>query len=507
MRCLSLATILHERGAQVIFICRDLDSNLNHLILNDFLLLVLPSACLDNHYPTLTGRDYYNSLLGVSQIDDASDTINALQESGIDYINWIIVDHYSIDHEWQKVVLDSLNGSNNTNITRLFVVDDLADRTHIADVLLDQNYFSDGGQLRYKNLVPSHCLQLLGPYYSLLRSSYSTLRSLACPRTHINRILVSFGGADLTNCTYKVLSALSSSTFSSYHVDVVVGPQNPHLSTISKFVFAKANFHLHHAPHNLAWLVSRADIAIGACGTSIWERSCLMLPSIVITTTVDQYEIALALHRDSYIILLGRDQDVSEEDIRIFLTDNLKTILSKYSSCELTDGYGSSRVASLLVSPSFYKCRKVNKSDLSLLFFWANESAVRNNSFSSEPISFSTHQSWFEKGFNDPNRLHYLFTDNYNIPCGQIRFDRMIDDLNKAILDYSLDKSMRGKGLSKTMLGQAIGLAKAHWSSLSCIIADVLCTNLASSNCLASLGFLQEKNASQKSFSRWSLDL
>ena len=103
MRCLSLATILHERGAQVIFICRDLDSNLNHLILNDFLLLVLPSACLDNHYPTLTGRDYYNSLLGVSQIDDASDTINALQESGIDYINWIIVDHYSIDHEWQKV--------------------------------------------------------------------------------------------------------------------------------------------------------------------------------------------------------------------------------------------------------------------------------------------------------------------------------------------------------------------------------------------------------------------
>ena len=91
---------------------------------------------------------------------------------------------------------------------RLLVIDDLADRAHEADILLDQNFFGEGSEQRYQKLVPNHCRELFGPHYALLGPEYSQLHPLVPPRKNVRRILVYFGGVDKDNLTGRTLEAL-----------------------------------------------------------------------------------------------------------------------------------------------------------------------------------------------------------------------------------------------------------------------------------------------------------
>ena len=105
--------------------------------------------------------------------------------------SWIVVDHYGLDARWESQIIEGLSVSGGS--PRLLVLDDLADRTHQADLLLDQNFFGEVTHLRYQNLVPWHCRQLLGPHYALLGPEYAQLHPLVPPRTKLQRVLVFFG--------------------------------------------------------------------------------------------------------------------------------------------------------------------------------------------------------------------------------------------------------------------------------------------------------------------------
>ena len=115
------------------------------------------------------------------------------------------------------------------------MLDDLADRTHQADLLLDQNFFGEVTHLRYQNLVPRHCRQLLGPHYALLGPEYAQLHPLVPPRTKLQRVLVFFGGVDSSNFTGRALEALMDPVVD-LAVDVVLGLHSPHYEAVSQMV-------------------------------------------------------------------------------------------------------------------------------------------------------------------------------------------------------------------------------------------------------------------------------
>ena len=179
-RCRTLARALRARGSDVLFVCRRQSGDLISLLKEEFSVLPLPELPL-KPCDGLEERDLYTSWLGCSQYQDADDCYNAIVDANISSFDWLIVDHYGLDHVWQSCLLSQLSSGEYS--PKLLVIDDLADRFHQADILLDQNFFGPATQYRYRNLVPSHCLQLLGPKYSLLGPEYSSLHPLVPTRT------------------------------------------------------------------------------------------------------------------------------------------------------------------------------------------------------------------------------------------------------------------------------------------------------------------------------------
>ena len=160
IRCLVLAHALQEKGAEIDFICRRHEGNLiNKIRAEGFNVFELASQFESKVDDKLS----HSQWLGVTQQQDAKDCINAFQSKKID---WLIVDHYSIDKDWQQVLKPFYE--------KLMVIDDLADREHECDLLLDQNLFDDM-PARYHNKKPGQCQSFFGPQYALLQKEYEEL--------------------------------------------------------------------------------------------------------------------------------------------------------------------------------------------------------------------------------------------------------------------------------------------------------------------------------------------
>ena len=106
-------------------------------------------------------------------MQDADVVLRPRQRIG--YADWLVVDHYGLDASWESLLLEGLHGEARP---KLLVIDDLADRLHKADLLVDQNFFGDASEARYEDLLLSECRQLLGPHYALLGSEYHQCHQL-----------------------------------------------------------------------------------------------------------------------------------------------------------------------------------------------------------------------------------------------------------------------------------------------------------------------------------------
>ena len=422
MRCRTLARELQRRGAAVTFLCRRQPGDLISLLEQEFPVLVLPEQCLAA-CEGLEGRELYGAWLGCSQHTDAAQCLQALAEAGITSASWLVADHYGLDVRWEAQLLAGLAGADAH--PRLLVIDDLADRPHQADLLLDQNFFGDATEQRYQGLVPPHCRQLLGPHYALLGPEYAQLHPLVPPRTELRRVLVFFGGVDPANLTGRALEALLDPALANLAVDVVLGLQSPHRQAVERLVARRPHTTLHDPLPSLAGLIARADLAIGAGGATTWERACLGLPSLVAAIAANQLPFAQALDLAGYLKLLGDGASVTAEQIRSALLARIAQPAPGGAGWDLTDGWGASRLAMAMLGPQeAISLRPATAADEALLLRWANDPQVRANSFSPEPIAPSDHHHWFQRGLANPNRLLLIATAADGCPIGQIRFDR-----------------------------------------------------------------------------------
>ncbi|MNL13123.1 UDP-N-acetylglucosamine transferase [compost metagenome] len=196
------------------------------------------------------------------------------------------------------------------------VIDDLANRPHDCDVLLDQNLCA-GMETRYEGLVPEACLQLIGPRYALLRPEFRRARSGLSPRDgQVRRMLIFFGGVDATNETTKALEALEQLALPNLAIDVVVGASNPHQDVIRVRCERAPRTSLHVAVPHMAELMSRADLAIGAGGTTTWERCYLGLPTLILTLADNQVPLVQAVSAAKAAWNLGPAESVGVEEIQ-----------------------------------------------------------------------------------------------------------------------------------------------------------------------------------------------
>ena len=333
MRCLTLADTFRKSGIYTRFICRHLPTNLHELLSRNGHDVVL-----------LTGKDKsvlkseleHAEWLGVNQEFDAAETLNAIPDKQWD---WIIVDNYALDYRWEGIVKNT--------VAKILVIDDLSDRRHICDIFLNQNIVDDAETL-YADKLPKEAVKLIGPQYALLRDEFLEARSKATFRTGpIKNVLVSFGGADVDNVTGKVLEALSLNKQPQLNINVVIGAEHPYRRAIQDACNAEG-YNCYIQTNKMAELMLEADLAIGAAGSTSWERCCLALPSIAIPVAEHQTPIAQVLGELGAVICLGSGATVTDELIsKAFnkLCNSCGSLLKMSEMAyDIVDGIGKERV-------------------------------------------------------------------------------------------------------------------------------------------------------------------
>ncbi len=301
MRCLTLAHALKQNGYNVHFISRSTTGNINHEVRRQgFGLTALPPC---TQLPTVNGQPgTHESWLECSWQQDSTMSVEAL--TNIPFPQWLIVDHYALDQKWQQAM--------RAHCEHIMVIDDLADRQHDADILLDQNLYPDA-QHRYKNLLPSHCKLLLGPEYTLLRDEFIQAAAAAVPRKRLHNLLVFFGGVDASNETGKTINAIQR-VERDFTTHIVIGASNPHREQLEQQCSALPDFHCHYNVSNMAQRMIEADLAIGGGGTTTWERCYLGLPSITLTLAHNQLAVNQAVAQHGACLLVG-DTSITEQQL------------------------------------------------------------------------------------------------------------------------------------------------------------------------------------------------
>ena len=292
MRCLTLAKQLQKKNVHVKFICRNFEGNLiKYITQQGFKVYKLSEINTTSHLNWT--REHY--------LEDANETISIIKN---EVVSMLIVDHYSINIQWEMNL--------RPYVQYMMVIDDIADRTHDCDLLLDQNYYLNMYN-RYKNLVPNNCIQLLGPDYTLLREEFLDINTQNLIRnTEIRNILIFFGAVDSTGETLKTLNAFEKLQFTNIEINVVIGEQNPLKKEIEEICNRNDNYNLYCQINYIAKLMAAADLAFGAGGSASWERMYLRLPSVVTIIAENQKELTELLAKKNMIFLLGSHEEVNE---------------------------------------------------------------------------------------------------------------------------------------------------------------------------------------------------
>lgn len=312
MRCLTLAQALKDGGADCRFICCAHPGNLVALIRQ----LGFETYSFDCHPEgRAAGNEPYAAWLGNSWKDDADATCAILPILGKQQ-DWLVVDHYALDVRWERRLRPYCK--------KLLIIDDLADRQHVGDILLDQTFGRTGDS--YSGLANPECELRCGTEHVLLRPEFDSWRDRSLARRQLpdlHRILVNLGGVDKDNLTREILIALNNcfGRDAGVEVCVVLGESSPWIASLRELSQAlRLTIRIVVGVRNMAELLAGCDLAIGAAGTSSWERCCLGVPSLILVLADNQRAIATALAEAHAVKLLNPGPDLEEQLVQVLHT-------------------------------------------------------------------------------------------------------------------------------------------------------------------------------------------
>lgn len=342
MRCLTLADGLRERGARCTFICRPHSGHLLTVIAErgHQTVALRSSTSVADALPADTAHALW---LATDWQTDAQETRDAL---GTEIVDWLVVDHYALDDRWEQAL--------RPHCQKLMVIDDLADRPHNCDVLLDQNLGRSAQD--YDGLLHPKTATFIGPQYALLRPEFAQLRSQSLARRaqpQLKHLLITMGGVDKDNATGQVLHALTACHLpTDLRITAVMGPHAPCLAEVeAQAAQMPWPTQVLVGVSDMAHLMADSDLCIGAGGGTAWERCCLGLPTLLLVLADNQLPGATALEKTGAVLTVTTAQDIPQV-LAKFLSGSAmahyKSLIQ--ASAAISDGLGVERIVSTMVS-------------------------------------------------------------------------------------------------------------------------------------------------------------
>jgi len=465
VRCLALAEPLMARGARCAF------------------------ATSAESRGTVPGLDRFGGpLVELPDGAGASSEAEAMARRFPAGVDWLIVDHYARDAAFER--------SCRPWAKHMLVIDDLADRQHDCDILLDQT--STERAADYRSLVPPGCRLLAGPAYALLRLQFASHRRRR-PREaaqSVSRVFVSFGAVDAHDHCSMALAALAEAGLGA-RVDVVVGRTAPHRSNVERQAAALPfPVEVHSDVDDMAGLMASADLAIGAAGVTSWERCALGLPSIVIVAAENQRLVAAELHQRGAALVLGEAGSVAPPQIaeafRSLASDRDRRAAMMTAARSTCDGLGANRVGAALLPALLgadggtVDLRPATIDDAALLLRWQSDPNTRRFARNRAVPDGATHEAWMRARLGDPECLLSIVLSN-GMPAGALRLDRAASagDTESWEISIYVDPTRYRQGIAKAALALARRLLPD-----AVFLADILPENAASHGLFAGAGYV-----------------
>ncbi|MDP5290703.1 UDP-2,4-diacetamido-2,4,6-trideoxy-beta-L-altropyranose hydrolase [Oceanimonas sp. CHS3-5] len=346
MRCFTLAEELKRQGHECLFICREHKGHLGDLIAaKGFSLHLLPAGDKAEHASAELNWNDHAPWLGVTWQQDAEQTRAVLSNQPVD---WLVADHYALDIGWEQQAAEVA--------ARIMVIDDLADREHQCNLLLDQTFGRSAAD--YRPLVPDNCELLCGSQYALLRPEFAELRPYSQQRRRqpaLRQLLITMGGVDKDNVTGQVLEALRDSELpADCRIMVVMGATAPWLErVIQQAETLPWSTEVKVGVSNMAQLMADSDLAIGAAGATSWERCCLGLPTVMVVLADNQQTIANNLEKANAARVLSNNDHLSScisNMLAALVAQPLQLKKMSQAAADILDGYGADTVIKRLES-------------------------------------------------------------------------------------------------------------------------------------------------------------
>ncbi len=337
MRCLTLAHELKKKNHQISFITKNHKNFSEKAIADHF-----PVSVIDSGVPrdlSVSERYDYANWLGESWQSDLEKTNKILE--GIGQVDLVIVDHYSLGKDYEQGL----------KCSKVMAIDDLMNRSHHCDLVLDQNITAD--QKRYDQLVEKKGAKLLmGPPFAMLRPEFEGLHkqvSIGDSAREINSILVFFGAADVNGDCLKIARALTPNEFSRFNITFILHSEHQDYPELSKLLSSHKKAQLLSFVANLAELMMKTDLFIGAGGTTSWERACLGVATALLSVADNQTLICQELGEKGICHYLGRSDKMTKDNWQTFFEEIVPQNSLWYGfrsrSYQLIDGMGTKRVA------------------------------------------------------------------------------------------------------------------------------------------------------------------
>ncbi|MDW1899891.1 UDP-2,4-diacetamido-2,4,6-trideoxy-beta-L-altropyranose hydrolase [Vibrio sp. Vb1337] len=432
MRCLVLAEEFAHKGHDVEFACSPLEGDMRAFIRErgfQVTTLAKPREVIE----PLHDADYA-AWLQKSISEDVQDFLTE-----ITYADLVVTDHYAIGIEWQEQVIASLD-------CRILAIDDLG-RCHKADLILDQTLGRD--EAAYS---ASQSKVLAGSEFALLRSDFASKRESALSRDISNKplkVLVSMGGIDAPNATFKVLESLCGKVEAKF--TVLLSPRAPHFDQVKEWCASRADVSHLDFVSDMASLMLEHGIAIGAPGTTSWERACLGLPNVIVPLAENQQLICKQLVKHSASL------KVDIEDIPSRLLSEFLTVLKQWpqfkdANLSLCDGRGARRVSyevELLLDETTdgLSLKPASQEDIALIYEWQCHPETRKYALTPEVPTWVEHQAWMFKKLKSASDYFYMIVsrDDGN-KVGAVRLDRT--EPGHYLVSIFLDPKSYGKGIA-----------------------------------------------------------
>ena len=468
VRCMTLADILKQAGHFITFACRADAGPLLALIEDKgFNLFIMPAP----DAPPVKTEEIWSE---TTQAADFHLCRDLLKDQSFD---WIILDHYGLSRPWEALARAVTH--------KIMVIDDLANRPHDCDFLLDQNEYADKNA-RYNGFLPSACQTFLGAEFALMREEfYDARRHLKPIPATIKKMMILMGSTDYHGLTLRLMNLLVPQLGNGQlEVHVVTGVNNRDKDSIQALASERPAFKLHINHQKISDLMLDTDLAFGAGGTATWEMCCLGVPLLLLTFADNQIQVARDGDRIGFARYLGHYDTLDDAKILSAVNELSRDPAQRQNmreiSCNLTDGLGARRIAAAIIAEDV-TLRPATQTDSTDILKWRNDPVTREMSLTTEEISPEEHEAWLTKKLASPDTL-LLIAEYDGQKAGCLRYDLS----DQAIVSINLNPAWRGHGLGPAILHRGEAYIPATITSLS---AEIKADNAPSIRAFESAGF------------------